>query len=106
MEVGFGLDRRGATSATTIHISNSAIATLNLGSIVGDINSSIQRLNLGGNAELGERFGRVTEAVTVSGELDDAAKKDVIEHIAFVSGEEAAGRSEKDGSLENISSCH
>jgi hypothetical protein len=39
---------------TTLNISNSTIANLNLGNVVGDLNSSIQQLNTGGHAELAE----------------------------------------------------
>lgn len=74
---------------TTFNISNSTIANLNLGSVVGDLNSSIQQLSSDGRNDLAEALKRMTEAVASSPELDDAIRKEVLEHVAVVSSEAA-----------------
>jgi hypothetical protein len=73
----------------TVHISNSTISGLNLGNVVGDLNSSIQQLNTEGRNELADTLKKMTEAVAVSTELDDSVRKDVLEQLSVVSGEAA-----------------
>src|ERR1039457_4178773 len=58
----------------TFNISNSTIANLNLGTVVGDLNSSIQQLNVEGRKELAEEFRKMTEALGSSQELNDDAR--------------------------------
>lgn len=70
-----------------VNISNSTIANLNLGTVFGDLNGSIQTLITTGHAQLAEALRQLTEAVTASGELVD--KKEIIENLAYVS-EQAA----------------
>ena len=51
LEASLGIHDRG-NSMTSINISNNTIATLNLGSIVGELNSSMQTLTNAGQGKL------------------------------------------------------
>ena len=75
--------------ATTINISNNTIATLNLGSIVGELNSSIQTLTNAGRDELAQSVRRLTDAIAALPDLSDTLRRDLLEHLAFVSTEVA-----------------
>jgi hypothetical protein len=74
---------------TNLNISHSTIANLNLGTVVGDLNSSIQVLTTGCHNQLGEALRQLTEAIGSSSELADTDKKEVLENLACVS-EQAA----------------
>jgi hypothetical protein len=73
----------------TLNISNSTIANLNLGNVMGDLNSSIQNLNAMGRNEVAEGLKGMTEAIASSQDLGDDARKDALEHLAIVSTEAA-----------------
>lgn len=80
---------------TTIHISNSTIANLNLGTVLGDLKGSIQQLTTEGQNSLAESLRKFTEAVASSAEIEDPVRKELLEHLSVVSGEAAkpiAGR--------------
>ncbi len=89
LEANLGLHREGEQNVTTFNISNSTIAGLNLGNVIGDLNSSIQHLNTEGHTALGGEVAKLTEAVAASTELDDGARKEVLEHLAVVTAEAA-----------------
>ena len=74
---------------TIINISESTIAALNLGTVVGDLNASIQTLNKHGQGKLAGLIQRLTEAIAGSTEVQDAARKELLEHVSFVSTEAA-----------------
>ncbi len=74
---------------TTFNISNSTIANLNLGNVVGDLNSSIQNLNTEGCNELAKEIRNMTEAIASSKDLKDDARRELLEHLAVVSAEAA-----------------
>ncbi len=78
-----------ARIATTVNISHSAVATLNLGSIVGELNSSIQILSNAGQGELAKSVGQLTEAITASPHFNETLRRDLLEHLALVSAEAA-----------------
>ena len=94
LEAKFGLQRTGESKVTTFNISNSTIANLNLGNVVGDLNASIQRLNAEGRKDLAEEVKKMTEGIGSSQDLDDLKRKDMLEHLALVA-EEAAKPPEK-----------
>ncbi len=73
-----------AASMTSFNISNSTIANLNLGTVVGDLHASIRNLTGQGHAELAAAIQRLTEAITAS---HDAQRKEFLEHLSFVSTE-------------------
>jgi hypothetical protein len=77
-------------AALTVNISQSTIAALNLGTIVGDLTGTIHSLSNSGHQDLAEALGRVTEAVATSSEIPDSTRKNLIEHLAFVASESAA----------------
>ena len=72
-----------------VHISNSTISNLNLGNVVGDLNSSIQQLSTEGRNDLAEALRKLTEAVGASEQMNDEVRKEVLEHLSIVSGEAA-----------------
>ena len=72
---------------TSIHISNSTIATLNLGTVVGDLNSSIQNLTNQGHADMATAIQRLAEAIAASQELQDAQRRDLLGHLSLVGTE-------------------
>jgi hypothetical protein len=86
------MHRGGQPQVTTLNISNSTIATLNLGTVVGDLNSSIQSLSAGGQNELAEAVRQLTEAISSSAEL--GCRREMLEHVAYIS-EQAALPAEK-----------
>jgi Mg-chelatase subunit ChlD len=74
---------------TMVHISNSTISNLNLGNVVGDLNSSIQQLSTEGRNDLAEALRKLTEVVGASEQMNDEVRKEVLEHLSIVSGEAA-----------------
>ena len=70
--------------AITVNIANSTVATFNLGSVIGDLNSSIQQLNGAGHGELAESLKKLTEAIVESGELNNETRKELLEHLTHV----------------------
>lgn len=86
LESQLGLHRE-AVPVTSIHISNSTIATLNLGTVVGDLNSSIQNLTNQGHADMATAIQRLAEAIAASQELQDAQRRDLLEHLSLVGTE-------------------
>lgn len=89
LEAKLGMHQPGGTTINTFNISNSTIANLNLGTVVGDLSSSIQQLNNAGRKELAEEFRKMTEAIGASAELRDDARKELLEHLSVVSDESA-----------------
>lgn len=89
LEAKLGMHRAEEPNVTTINISHSTIANLNLGTVVGDLNGSIQHLSGTGQGNLAEDLKKLIEAVSASGELADGERKDILEHLAMVSGEAA-----------------
>jgi hypothetical protein len=75
-----------------VNISNSTIANLNLGNVIGDLNGSIQTLTTAGQSELADAVRQLSEAITTSGEL--ANRKELLENLTHVS-EQAALPAEK-----------
>jgi hypothetical protein len=69
-----------------INISHNTIATLNLGTVLGDLNGSIRSLSTAGQDELAKAVRELTEAVA-SSELTN--KKRTLENLAYVA-EQAA----------------
>ena len=89
LEGVLGMHRRDQPQ---VNISNSTIANLNLGTIVGDLNGSIQILTTAGQTELAAALRKLTEAISTSVEV--ANKKEMIENLTHIS-EEAALPPEK-----------
>jgi len=89
LEARLGMHEMDEPRVTNLHISNSTIANLNLGNVIGDLNSSIEQLGTAGHNDLGEKFGKMTEAIAASADLDDSTRKEVLEHLAVVSTEAA-----------------
>jgi hypothetical protein len=89
LEARLGMHQEGGATVNTFNISNSTIANLNLGTVVGDLNSSIQQLGVEGRRELAGEFRKMTEALGSSPELNDDSRKEMLEHLSIVSNESA-----------------
>jgi hypothetical protein len=74
---------------STFNISNSAIANLNLGNVMGDLNGSIEQIATTGQKPLAEEFAKMADAIAASKDISDAAKKELLEHLSMVSAESA-----------------
>jgi hypothetical protein len=71
----------------TFNISNNTIASLNLGTVVGDLTASVQVLNNHGQAELAKTIQALVEAIAASTELQQEQRKELLEHLSRVSNE-------------------
>jgi hypothetical protein len=89
LEARLGMHQPEEPRVTTFNISHSTIANLNLGSVMGDLNSSIQHLNTEGRNELAEEFRKMAEAIGSSQDLNDDARKEMLENLSVVSEESA-----------------
>ncbi len=94
LESRIGMNLKDAVPTTTVNISGVTISNLNLGTVIGDLNSSVQVLNREGHQELAAVVKNLTEAIGASDEIEGHVKKDILEHLAVVS-EEAAKPTEK-----------
>jgi hypothetical protein len=70
----------------TIHIQNSNVANLNLGSQVGKINAALQSISGGDaqNREFAQALEQLTRAVLSEAMLRDAEKKEVVEVLSTI----------------------
>ncbi len=88
LEANLGMYTKERT-VPVVNISNSTIASLNLGSVFGELKASVQTLTDRGSAELAGAIRELAEAVTTSRELSDAQRREVLEHLAFTWSEAA-----------------
>ena len=70
--------------------------------MIGDLNGSIQHLTGAGQGNLAEDLRKLIEAVGASGELRDAERKDILEHLAVVSGGGRQTGDEKNGPTQDL----
>lgn len=75
--------------AMTFNISNSTIANLNLGNVVGNLAASVNVLNEHGQTDLAREIKALTEALANSRDIPDDQRSDLLEHLSFVSREVA-----------------
>ena len=94
LEAGLGLHKREDTHTTTLNISNSTIANLNLGSVIGNIINSIHQLNTAGRSDVASSVQALAEESSTSVDLSDETRKEMLEHLAVVT-EQAAQPAEK-----------
>lgn len=83
-----GFDEDLRMKSPIIHIENSSIANLNLGSQIGNINASLEQISEGGESqtEFAHVLKEFTQAV-VSATLADANKKEVVEALSTIAEE-------------------
>jgi hypothetical protein len=72
---------------TIFNISNSTIANLNLGTVLGDLNASVQNLQTHGSQQIPDTIGKLTTVINESIQIRDADRKDLLENLALVSKE-------------------
>jgi hypothetical protein len=75
---------------TILNISDSTIASLNLGTVVGDLTASVQTLNNQGQKEFAHAIQALAEGLAASAELQADHRKELLEHLAFLSAEVAS----------------
>jgi hypothetical protein len=68
-----------------LNISNSTVAALNLGIVIGDLNASVQVLNNEGQKDLAQAVEKLAEEVVSIAGLQDAVRRDLLEHLSFIS---------------------
>lgn len=85
IEAGLGMHKE--QKPVTMNISHSTIASLNLGTVIGDITASVQVLNSQGQNE--QEFARaiqaLAEALAASTEVQQDRQKELLEHLSLVS---------------------
>ncbi len=88
-------DLRGR-NAPTIHIQDSNVANLNLGSQVGTINAALQSISGGDDAEreFARALEQLTQAVISHATLPDAERQEVVQALSTIA-EQAAKRPEE-----------
>jgi len=69
----------------TITVSGGQIGTLNLGTIVGNINNNLAALDHEGQKEVAEALKHIGEAILEDDRLDDSGKRDLTEHVQYLS---------------------
>jgi hypothetical protein len=74
---------------TIFNISDSTIASLNLGTVIGDLTASVQVLNDQGQKEFAAVVQALTEALAKSESLQDVQRKELLEHLSLVATETA-----------------
>lgn len=80
---------------TTITVSGGQIGTLNLGTIVGDINNNLTVLDQEGQKEVAEALKHIGEAILEDDRLDDDGKRDLTEHVQYLSGQALKPKGER-----------
>lgn len=70
------------------HVSGNS-NNINLGSVLGDLNTSVQKLNQSNEKDVAAAIQQLGEAIQSSEELNDAVRREYLEHLATV-GEQVA----------------
>jgi hypothetical protein len=72
---------------TTFNISHSTISGLNLGTVMGSLNASVQILQTHGAQQIADAIEKLTNGIGNSAELRDADRKELLENVAHISKE-------------------
>lgn len=73
--------------STIFNISNNTISGLNLGTVMGNLNASVQVLQTHGWQEIAEAIEKLTNAIGNSKEIRDEDRKELLENVAQISKE-------------------
>jgi hypothetical protein len=73
----------------TLNISHSTIASLNLGTVMGDLSASVKNLGDQGQRTLAAAIRALAEGVAASTDVNDATRKELLEHLTLISTETA-----------------
>jgi len=76
--------RKDDRSITTLHIGGSS-NIINLGTALGDLNTSVQTLNQGNQKDIADAIQMFGKAIQESAELNDANRRAYLEHLTTVS---------------------
>jgi hypothetical protein len=79
----------------TIHIQNSNVANLNLGSQIGTINAAIQSISARGDAEFANAIERLTQAVLSESSLRAAEQQEIMQVLSTIATEGAKKPNER-----------
>lgn len=77
------------TTMITINISQSQVAALNLGQVIGNIEGTVSGLNAAGHRDLAEAIKTLTEVIAAEASLSEAGKREAVELVSAL-GEELA----------------
>jgi hypothetical protein len=67
--------------------SNSTIGNVNTGTVLGDLNASVQILQTDGGRQIADVIEQLTDAIKKRAEIDDAQRRDLLENVAQISKE-------------------
>ena len=71
-------------SPITVHVSGNS-NNINLGTVLGDLNASVQTLSQSNHKDIADAIAKLGRAIQESVELNDATRRDFLEHLATVS---------------------
>lgn len=71
----------------TFDLTNSQIGTINLGSIIGNVQNHLTALNDPAAAEVRDGLARLTQAAIDAEDLEDGAREELLEHIDLLAEE-------------------
>jgi hypothetical protein len=69
---------------TTVNISNSTIASLNLGTVWGDLTASVKIMNGQGQEDLADSLEKLAEALVSVTDLQESLRKELVEDVSFI----------------------
>ena len=84
--VGHPSEMAGPTMIT-INISQSQVAGLNLGHVIGNIEGSVRGLNIAGHGDLADAIMRLTEIIAAESSLAAPDKREAVELVSALSEE-------------------
>ncbi len=93
LQRGLGMIDKNHENRVVLHISNSTVAGLNLGSVVGDMNTTLTALQEQGSKEVAEALKILSEAIAEDIQLGDA-RRELLENVSAL-GEQAKLASEE-----------
>jgi hypothetical protein len=93
LEADLGLNE--GEQPMTFNISNSTIASLNLGTVFGDLTASVNVLKGQGYEEFAASLEKLAEAVVSMADLQDSVRKELVEDVSFIAEQLARPREER-----------
>ncbi len=72
---------------TIFNVSHSTVSGLNLGTVMGSLNASVQILQTHGGQQIVDAIEKLTNAIGNSKEIKDADRKELLENVARISKE-------------------
>lgn len=83
----------------TLNISGGVVGNLNLGKVLGSLNSNIENLETHGNNKLAEVLSEISHCITASNTASEKVKMDLLEKLSFISSEASKEKGEQNKSV-------